>query len=346
MAASTILQVLVSPLLGTVFDSLRSLVETEFSLISGANDEFKSLLGILSTIQDVIEDAEMKQLTDKPIRNWLKKLKDVTCDVEDSLDECKTDAALRNSSEILKPSSGYTNIKEFMTGSVPYFFCCQTSSSSRRTIAERVESFIHQFDEISEQRSKFHLNPYMTAVDVQLGKRRQRETTSYTDEPTVYGRENDIAYIVNLLQNDEGGSGHDRQRRDVSICAIVGMGGLGKTTVSQKIYHDKRITDHFAVRCWIYVSEDFSPTRFVKTILKSLGQELAHDQQTLDYLQSLLQEKLGGKRFLVVLDYVWNEDHGKWDTLKTSLSCGGKGSFIAVTTRLKTAPSIMATIRK
>ncbi|RZC68493.1 hypothetical protein C5167_031725 [Papaver somniferum] len=187
MAASTILQVLVSPLLGTVFDSLRSLVETEFSLISGANDEFKSLLGILSTIQDVIEDAEMKQLTDKPIRNWLKKLKDVTCDVEDSLDECKTDAALRNSSEILKPSSGYTNIKEFMTGSVPYFFCCQTSSSSRRTIAERVESFIHQFDEISEQRSKFHLNPYMTAVDVQLGKRRQRETTSYTDEPTVYG---------------------------------------------------------------------------------------------------------------------------------------------------------------
>ncbi|XP_026450924.1 putative disease resistance protein RGA1 [Papaver somniferum] len=100
MAASTILQVLASPLLGTVFDSLRSLVETEFSLISGVNGEFNILVAVLSTMKDVIEDAEVKQLTEKPIRNWLRKIKDVTYDVEDFLEECKTDAVLRRSPQL------------------------------------------------------------------------------------------------------------------------------------------------------------------------------------------------------------------------------------------------------
>ncbi|KAI3923748.1 hypothetical protein MKW98_011378, partial [Papaver atlanticum] len=227
MAASTALQVIVSPLLETVFDRLTSLVEKEFRLISEANDEFESLSGILSTIKDVIEDAEEKQLTDKPICNWLRKLKGVTYDVDDFLDECKTDAALRNSLDILKPSSRRNNVKEFMTGFVPYFFCFKPSSSSRRTIAKRVQSFIHRFDEIAKRRSQFHLNTYVTAADVQLNSRKLGETSSYTDEPEVYGREEDIDCIIKLLQNDEGG-------RDVSVCAIVGMGGLGKTTLAQK----------------------------------------------------------------------------------------------------------------
>ncbi|XP_026398382.1 putative disease resistance protein RGA1 [Papaver somniferum] len=203
MAASTALQVLVEPLLGTVFDSLGSIVASEFSLISGVNDEFQRLLDTISAIKAVIEDAEEKQLTDKPICDWLRKLKGATYDVEDFLDECNTDAALRRSSEILKPSSGCNNIKEFMSHSVPSVFCCKASSSSRRAIAKRVQKFIRRFDEIYEQRSKFHLNPNVIAADVQLGK---RETTSYPDEPIVYGRDEDIEYIVNLLQNDTGGS--------------------------------------------------------------------------------------------------------------------------------------------
>ncbi|KAI3881569.1 hypothetical protein MKX03_012541 [Papaver bracteatum] len=338
----TVIPVLASPLLKIAFDGLKSFVDSEFSLISGANDEFNSLLDKLSAIQDVIEDAEVKQLSDIPIRNWLRKLKDVTYDVEDFLDEYKTDAALRGSSEILKPSSGCNNIKELITVPVPYFFCCEKNSLSRRTIAKKVGGFIRQFEEIAKQRSQFHLDRYATAADVQLGKIQQRESTSYTDEPKVYGREDDIEYIVSLLQNDEGGSGNDHQGSDVSVFAIVGMGGLGKTTLVHKVYHDERIKDHFAVKCWICVSEDFCPTSFIRTILKSLGKEFANDEQTLDYLQSLLQEKLGGKRFLVVLDDVWNEDQGKWETLKNSLSCGGKGSFIIVATRLQPVASIMA----
>ncbi|KAI3981334.1 hypothetical protein MKX01_004598, partial [Papaver californicum] len=122
MAASTALQVLVSPLLGTVFNTQGSILESEFSLFSGVHDELIILVEKISTIKDVIEDAEDKQLTEKPICNWLRKLKNVVYDVEDFLDECKTDAALRNSAYMLKPSSRRNNIEEFMTGPVPYFF--------------------------------------------------------------------------------------------------------------------------------------------------------------------------------------------------------------------------------
>ncbi|XP_026400163.1 putative disease resistance protein RGA3 [Papaver somniferum] len=122
------------------------------------------------------------------------------------------------------------------------------------------------------------------------------------------------------------------------------MGGLGKTTLAQKVFNDRKIMDYFVVRCWICVSDDFSPAIFFRIILRSLGEEVAHDRQTLDYLRSRLQKKLVGKRFLVVLDDVWNEDKGTWDTLKTSLSCGEKGSFIVVTTRLRTVALLMATL--
>ncbi|KAI3914414.1 hypothetical protein MKW92_037181 [Papaver armeniacum] len=177
MAASTALQVLVSPLLGTVYDSLRSVIENEFIQISGVGEEFQRLSDILLTVEDVLEDAEVKQLKEKPIRNWLRKLKDVAYDVEDFLDECAI-MGVRTAQDNLKCSSRFYHIQEFLTGSVPSILSIEPSSSSSHTIAERIERFIDKFDAIAEQRYKFHLNPYVAVADPQSRMKQLRETTS------------------------------------------------------------------------------------------------------------------------------------------------------------------------
>ncbi|KAK8569302.1 hypothetical protein V6N12_007832 [Hibiscus sabdariffa] len=68
------------------------------------------------------------------------------------------------------------------------------------------------------------------------------------------------------------------------------------------------------------------------------------DMQELDPLQRRLMEKFAGKRFLLVLDDVWNEYHEKWDGLKQALRHGGRGSAVIVTTRLQKVALMMATV--
>lgn len=64
----------------------------------------------------------------------------------------------------------------------------------------------------------------------------------------------------------------------------------------------------------------------------------------LDPLQLGLQEKLRGRRCLLVLDDVWNENQETWDILKKALRCGVTSSTVIVTTRLKKVALIMATL--
>ena len=83
------------------------------------------------------------------------------------------------------------------------------------------------------------------------------------------------------------------------------------------------------------VSVDFNIKRLTTAMIESI-QRTSPNIQQLDALLRCLQEKLGGKKFLLILDDVWDDDHDNWSKLKDALSCGAKGSAVVVTTRLET----------
>ncbi|RVW63182.1 putative disease resistance RPP13-like protein 1 [Vitis vinifera] len=122
---------------------------------------------------------------------------------------------------------------------------------------------------------------------------------------------------------------HDNE---VCVIPIVGMGGVGKTTLAQLAYHDDRVKNHFDLRAWVCVSDDFDVLRITKTLLQSIA-SYAREINDLNLLQVKLKEKLSGKKFLLVLDDVWNENYDKWDRLCTPLRAGGPGSKVIITTR-------------
>ena len=80
-------------LLQVVLDNLNSLIKNELGLLQGYEKEMEKLSSTLSTIQAVLEDAEEKQLNDKALQNWLRKLKDAAYELDDILDECQTHAS-------------------------------------------------------------------------------------------------------------------------------------------------------------------------------------------------------------------------------------------------------------
>ncbi|KAI3914088.1 hypothetical protein MKW92_041244 [Papaver armeniacum] len=336
MADAMVLQVLVSPLLGTVFDNISSLIKSQFALVWGVKGELKKLFSVVSTIRDVIEDAEIKQITDKPIRNWLLKLKIAVYDADDILDDFTSQVLKISRSETTGPNNSSTN-NQVLSHSASFTFKLFLSC---RKLVEKIKKLREVFHEIAEERSKFHLNLNLHMGDGESKARQTRQTSSSPVELQVYGRDTDKEHLVNFLIGEASSQGL-QGNGGLSTCAILGMGGLGKTTLAQMVHNDERISSHFEVRCWVYASENFEQEILLKAIFESIGGNV-NDVNYLDTLQHRLQQKLSGKRFLVVLDDVWNEDQAKWDKFVSSLRCGGRGSSILVTTRLETVARITA----
>ncbi|KAL8048974.1 hypothetical protein ABFX02_07G102700 [Erythranthe guttata] len=130
----------------------------------------------------------------------------------------------------------------------------------------------------------------------------------------------------------------------LSILPIVGMGGLGKTTVARNVLDHEAIKAHFAKRFWVHVSQNFDAKILFNKILTSLtgtNAALGDKQAVLEKLQ----KELGAHRFLLVLDDVWNENHEIWGDFINSLRkiTSATGNGIVVTTRSENVASLVKT---
>ncbi|XP_058776890.1 putative disease resistance protein RGA3 [Vicia villosa] len=307
-----------------VLHNLKSLVQKEIGLFLGFDQDFNSLSSLLTTIKATLEDAEEKQFTDRAIKDWLLKLKDAAYVLDDILDECAT--------QVLEmESKGLSNKVQ----SSFLFSFHPMHVAFRYKIAKKMKSIRERLDGIAEERTKFHLTEIVR--EKRSGVLDWRQTTSIITQPQVYGRDEDKDRIIDFLVGDASSV------EDLCVYPIVGLGGLGKTTLAQLIFNHEKVVSHFELRIWVCVSEDFSLKRMTKAIIESAtGHACA--ELDLEPLQRKLLDFLKGKRYLLVLDDVWDDEQENWQRLKSVLACGGKGTSILVTTRLLKVAAIMGTI--
>ncbi|XP_062016032.1 putative disease resistance protein RGA3 [Rosa rugosa] len=302
-------------LVGVLLDRLASItlnkVDQELNLVIGVDKEIENLTRTLKAIQAVLEDAEQRQVQEASVRLWLNNLKEVSDEIDDVLDEW--------SYEILKHAANF----------------------HRHGIAKKIKDLSERLALIDAERQTYQFH-YIERRSEQLIK--HQKTSSVLDKS--FGREYEKESLVSKLLNDGG-----EEESVPIIIPIVGMGGIGKTTLCQLVYNDKRVKDHFDNRIWICVSEPFEEIQIVAAIAQGLGIRDHPASNALEtYSQYIIscikkidngEKKRDETKFLIVLDGVRNPTESQWEQVIKPLREGARGSRILVTTRIEKVAVMM-----
>ncbi|XP_027076872.1 putative late blight resistance protein homolog R1B-17 [Coffea arabica] len=121
----------------------------------------------------------------------------------------------------------------------------------------------------------------------------------------------------------------------LDIVPVVGMAGLGKTTLANTVYCDPSVIIHFPIRVWCTVSQAYIKHNLIAQILSCIasGSSDEYLKMTEDDLAEKLYKCLKRNRYLIILDDMW--DIGVWNLLKTSLPDDANQSRILFTSRFQ-----------
>ncbi|XP_019092224.1 PREDICTED: putative disease resistance RPP13-like protein 1 [Camelina sativa] len=318
MFLSAFLQALFQTLMSAPFNNFFKRRELNENVLERLNT-------VLLTISAVLIDAEEKQITNPVVEKWVNELRDVVYHAEDALDDIATEALRLNigaessSSNRLRQLCGRMSLGDFLDG-------------NSENLEIRLEKVTMRLERLASQRNVLGLKELTAMVPKQ-----RLPTTSLVDESEVFGRTDDkdeiMRYLIPEDANDNG----------LTVVAIVGTGGVGKTTLSQLLYNDQRVQSHFGTRVWAHVSEEFDVFKITKKVYESVTSRPC-EFTDLDVLQVKLKERLTGLPFLLVLDDLWNENFVDWDLLRQPFIHATQGSRILVTTRSQRVASNMCSV--
>ncbi|KAM7481490.1 hypothetical protein LguiB_006073 [Lonicera macranthoides] len=208
-------------------------------------------------------------------------------------------------------------------------------------MSRKLKKIRSRLEEIDANRKQFELAEH--AFDSLVVYPLREQTHSFVHASNVIGKNLDINRIVKFLLSNASSSASSSTIENIDVLPIVGLGGLGKTTLAKLVYNDDVITLNFETRLWVCVFEDFDLEKVIEKIMEdAIGADHAH--LDLSQLEACLCTTLDSKKFLLVLDNMWNEDQKKWTDLKDLLNCGSHRTKIITTTRKKTIVEIMGTL--
>ncbi|CAL4986508.1 unnamed protein product [Urochloa decumbens] len=302
-------------LVGSCAKKLQDIITEEVILVLGVKEDLKQLQRTVNQIHCFLDDAEQRRTEESAVSSWLSQLKDSMYEADDIFDLARLEGnkLLMDYASSSRTSSACTSF---------LLFSCLPNIRRRHEIAIRIRKFNTELEKISRLGERFlrlqNMQPKVKVTAV------RRNKTCELLEPNLVGKEASVSCtrLVELILS--------QKENKVYKVGIVGTGGVGKTTLAQNIYNDRKIKGTFSKRTWICVSQEYNEVAILKEVLRNIEVDYKQDE-TIAELSRKLSRALEDKNFFLVLDDVWQ--HEVWtDVLRTPLNTAAIG-IILLTTR-------------
>ncbi|XP_057502332.1 disease resistance protein RPP13-like [Actinidia eriantha] len=325
---------MVDAVVSFVVERLGDLLIEQVIFLRGVRDEVEWLRSKLEYMLCFLKDAEEKEDRDHRIQKWISDIRDVAYDAEDIIDNF-----------ILKVEKGMDPKKMGLKAWFEkYLYICSKQASLVKQatlygIGTEINSLKNRLEEIQHNQEIFKIgnigNVGEECARTNEILNHQRRGRPYEDNEVIVGFKIDVDLLMSELMKEEPHR---------CVVSIVGMGGLGKTTIARKLYNTNSLRDKFKFSAWVSVSKDYNIRDLLRKTIKSFKTSITKEEFEMlekmkeEDLESYLRNLLNEGRYFVVLDDVW--DVKAWASLRGAFPDNKNGSRIIITTREKVVANL------
>ncbi|CAN6197475.1 unnamed protein product [Urochloa humidicola] len=288
------------------------------------DNELAALKSKLSRISAVLRDAENLSVTDRSVQLWLTELGDLEHRAEDVLEELEYESRRSAQLEELKQDL----LCASTTGKRRREAAMLFAAAPARRLRRKIDGIWARYEEIASDRKKLRLHAGDSTPRPPVSPLLPSSALPHLGRGELHGREGDIERVAALVRTPADGE------KNYTVVPIVGMAGVGKTVLVQHVCDMAAIRSHFDVMLWVWVSQEFDVVSVARKIVEAITRSRPGCDE-LSTLHELIVEQLAGKRCLIVLDDVWDDNPRHWDCITAPLSRCAAGSTVVVTTRSK-----------
>ncbi|KAG8391292.1 hypothetical protein BUALT_Bualt01G0172800 [Buddleja alternifolia] len=300
-----------------VLEKLKTfLEEVKVNLMKDVKQEVEYVRDELERMTAFLRVADAAEDSDPELKLWVKQVRDVAYETEDVIDEFMLHLHRTNR-------------------------CCP--------------NFLHKFIfSIRNLKIRYEIASEIQSIksrmtDISVGHRRYSRKFSHGSDLVVVGDGGGVDRRGDALILEEGELvGIESSKKQLvtwivegesrlKVVAVVGMGGLGKTTLVKKVFDDDLVKKHFQNHAWITVSQSFKVEELLKDTIRQLFDQMklpipqAISTMSNNKLKTIIKDFLRHKRFVLIFDDVWSIQ--AWEAIKYALPNEDQGSRVIVTTR-------------
>ncbi|XP_037410479.1 disease resistance protein RGA5-like [Triticum dicoccoides] len=306
--------------IGPLLPKLGALLVGDFTLEKRMRKGIESLVTELTLMHAALRKVEKvpPEQLDEGVKIWVEKVKELSCHMEDIVD-----AFMVRVEDGGDPANPENRVKKILKKVKGLF----KIGKDLHWISDALEEAVHQAKQLAELRQRYEQDMQDTNAGASVDPRMM---AMYTDVIELVGIEETRDELINMLTK-----GDDWSNRPLKIVSIVGFGGSGKTTLAKATY--EKIKGQFNCCAFVSVSQNPNMKKVFKNILYELNKKkyahIRNEEWEEKHLIDELIEFLNGKRYLIIIDDIWDKE--VWKLIKcTAFSKKSPGSQLITTTRI------------